>query len=545
MYIQKTIRIFIIFSILIIINFNFKAIARDTNFQNSTQKIKNELLLANSMLNTNPDSSFILYQKLLPYYSKTKDTMNIIMCHIGYSDVYKTWAQYSNSYSHLWDALLLAEKFNAQQKLIKIHMELGSLYNIYDKNNESLDHTIKALNISKKLITKGEFKSNKLESIYFALANHYRKVEQYPKALTYLDSCTLSKKSNNKAEQNTPYIDAEKGSVYLQLNNLDSAEFYLNKANDFFTKKNMHYQVMVNFFLGSLYIKKNETQKAIDSYTKSLEMMKRFNTHTDNRTYVLFRLSEAYEKNNNITLAYYNLKKAYRIADSIFNVKSNSNLQLFQIKNKYQETVKQKDEQIKQQNIVIERNKLIQSRLKIVIGFIIFTTISFSLLLRFKYKLHKLKMEKNQLELKSEFVKEKTEAIMEAKSRELTTSTLQIIEKEHFVEELMDLLKKESPSIHKLMKLKINKGSKDMWEQFNKRFTEVNSNFYDNLRKKHPNLTPTEQKQCALIKLNFNSKEMASLLNISLNSIQVSRHRIRKKLGLSRNDNLSNYISEF
>jgi len=45
-----------------------------------------------------------------------------------------------------------------------------------------------------------------------------------------------------------------------------------------------------------------------------------------------------------------------------------------------------------------------------------------------------------------------------------------------------------------------------------------------------------------LIKLNMNSKEMASVLNISPNSIKSARYRLKKKLELSPEADLEGFI---
>ena len=84
-----------------------------------------------------------------------------------------------------------------------------------------------------------------------------------------------------------------------------------------------------------------------------------------------------------------------------------------------------------------------------------------------------------------------------------------------------------------------------MWNDFNRRFIEINNQFYAKLRQKHPDLTATELKHCALIKLNLDNLEMSKILNISLQSVHTSRYRIRKKLNLLQEENLSNYIARF
>ncbi|GAF03649.1 helix-turn-helix transcriptional regulator [Saccharicrinis fermentans] len=132
---------------------------------------------------------------------------------------------------------------------------------------------------------------------------------------------------------------------------------------------------------------------------------------------------------------------------------------------------------------------------------------------------------------------------MEVKSKELTSYALQMIDKDAAIDELLEAIKKDAPRSYKPLQAKYQKGSKDLWDQFNLRFTEVNTAFYSRLNDKHPALSPTEQKHCALIKLNFGTKEMARILNIAPHSVHISRSRIRKKIGLERSDNLEKYIA--
>ena len=92
-----------------------------------------------------------------------------------------------------------------------------------------------------------------------------------------------------------------------------------------------------------------------------------------------------------------------------------------------------------------------------------------------------------------------------------------------------------------LNKIKIN--SKQDWNEFNIRFTSVNKDFYKTLSEKFPELTQRDHKLCALIKLNFTSKEISQLLGISMESVNTSRYRLRKKMQLSKTDNLTEYIA--
>ena len=84
----------------------------------------------------------------------------------------------------------------------------------------------------------------------------------------------------------------------------------------------------------------------------------------------------------------------------------------------------------------------------------------------------------------------------------------------------------------------------DNWELFRIRFQEVHNDFFDNLKKKHPGLTKTELKFCAYMRINLSSSQIASALNISNEGVRKNRYRIRKKIGLKRNDSLEDYISK-
>ncbi|MEM6700327.1 MAG: sigma factor-like helix-turn-helix DNA-binding protein, partial [Bacteroidota bacterium] len=81
------------------------------------------------------------------------------------------------------------------------------------------------------------------------------------------------------------------------------------------------------------------------------------------------------------------------------------------------------------------------------------------------------------------------------------------------------------------------------WKVFEARFVDVNKDFYKRLKKQFPNLTQNDQKLCALVKLDFSSKDIASLLGISVESVHTTRYRLRKKLKLSRDINLKEFIA--
>jgi len=73
----------------------------------------------------------------------------------------------------------------------------------------------------------------------------------------------------------------------------------------------------------------------------------------------------------------------------------------------------------------------------------------------------------------------------------------------------------------------------------------VNANFFENLLKAHPNITRTDKEFCSYIKLGLSSKEIAVVRNTTVNTVNVAKTRLRKKMGLDSNQNIAAYLASF
>ena len=159
--------------------------------------------------------------------------------------------------------------------------------------------------------------------------------------------------------------------------------------------------------------------------------------------------------------------------------------------------------------------------------------------------------------LKTELAKVNTENAelekeIDFKRKEQMSIALNIIQKNRFLEKLrakidkiIDKSNTDQTELSKLKKLIVENLSVDKdRERFNIYINELNRDFYFRLLNRYPNLTDNEQRLCALVRLNLSSKDMASILNISTKSVEVNRHRLRKKMHLKREDNLTELISK-
>lgn len=80
------------------------------------------------------------------------------------------------------------------------------------------------------------------------------------------------------------------------------------------------------------------------------------------------------------------------------------------------------------------------------------------------------------------------------------------------------------------------------WQLFKSFFEKSHPRFLFNMRKKHPELSSAEERLLLLIKLNFSRQEVAATLGISPESVKKARQRLRKRLGLEKDDNLESYV---
>lgn len=165
------------------------------------------------------------------------------------------------------------------------------------------------------------------------------------------------------------------------------------------------------------------------------------------------------------------------------------------------------------------------------------------LLLQAKEALLQASEEKKRL--KEDFLQNE----LEFKESQLSALTLQMIQKNELLQELKARLEEEKltdnqqVNHHSLQKI-IQKGMNQdrEWDDFNAHFESINKNFYTRLKAAYPDISPNDLKICALIKMNLSIKEMASILNISPDSVKTARYRLRKKLQMNTEDNLTDFI---
>ncbi len=165
--------------------------------------------------------------------------------------------------------------------------------------------------------------------------------------------------------------------------------------------------------------------------------------------------------------------------------------------------------------------------------------------------IHELERSKTETELMA-LRNEKLEVEINFKNSELASSAMHLVKKGELLtkikSELSHVMKNmDNPQAANELKKMIKTLSEDdqmdqEWENFTKHFDKVHSDFVVSLKEKHPSITGNEIKLCAYLRMNLSTKEIAQLMNISVRGVEISRYRLRKKLGIASEVSLFDYL---
>ncbi|MBO9566722.1 MAG: hypothetical protein J7621_28375 [Niastella sp.] len=165
--------------------------------------------------------------------------------------------------------------------------------------------------------------------------------------------------------------------------------------------------------------------------------------------------------------------------------------------------------------------------------------------------MHQLETEHNEKEI-VKLQNDRLATDVDFKNRELASATAHLVErgkvlstiKEEFVRLQKVTMAQELPVDFSRVINILNSVEKNdhYWDQFVTHFDQVYSDYLTILKARYPALSPTELKLCAYLRMNLSSKEISQLMNISVRSVEIARYRLRKKLQLETDDNLSEFL---
>ena len=163
----------------------------------------------------------------------------------------------------------------------------------------------------------------------------------------------------------------------------------------------------------------------------------------------------------------------------------------------------------------------------------------------------RLAEEKRLQQIKSELL----ETELQNKNNELTLQTSALVKRNQAIQSFLDELEKQKETLgdrypnklyNKLRSLMENAlNDQADWLQFETYFNSAHQNFMDRLRHQYTDITAGDLRICCLLRMNLSTKEIASLLNISIRAVELRRYRLRKRLALDGDTNLVDFLMNF
>ena len=180
--------------------------------------------------------------------------------------------------------------------------------------------------------------------------------------------------------------------------------------------------------------------------------------------------------------------------------------------------------------------------------------------MRYQQKLslreEELKHQKNISELKltaendlkiQEYEKHILGLEIQSKSSEVAGKSLSIAKQSEIIESIQKILLTENDANRLKSEIKkaikVNAINKHEWEAFETLMNQIHNDFTIKLLQLHPTLTAKDVKLSVYLRLNLASKEIAPLMNISFRGVELHRYRLRKKMGIAKEENLNKYMS--
>lgn len=147
--------------------------------------------------------------------------------------------------------------------------------------------------------------------------------------------------------------------------------------------------------------------------------------------------------------------------------------------------------------------------------------------------------------------KERLERELEFRSKELINQMLFISTNCNRIEKVIEQVKGLYPYLNKtgnkileqIVRESTTTLEQTFWTDFELHFDAIYPSFLKNLHARHPDLTQSERRLCAFIRLNMSTKDIAAIAHLELQSVNMARSRLRSKLGLERDANLFVYLS--
>jgi len=500
------------------------------------------------------------YEEALKITEKIEDTQLHAMCLERMGSVHLATDDPHLALNLYYESLVLSEKISDSSGIAKVYNFLGA----YEGQSGQYDSGVAYLNKAIVLNEKLKNRTNRNENLG-NLAYLYQTNGKTTEAREIYYSLIAELRAADDMV-NLPVIYYNLGSLHQGLDHIDSAYFYLRKAAGI-ARETRDTAILSTVYGNIGEIMLNEEK--LDSARYYLEKCLKYATITDDvetQSEAVSFLIRIDTLSGKVHEAYMHYNQFLTLQDSVYHRKMRHSKEALELN--YEND--KKKSLIESQQITIQaarKDRLLYVLLLIlaILGLVL-TIIIFSLKHRNHLKgqkLYEVQLLMNEIEIdrfqKIEEINklkiERFEEDIRIKERELASIALGIEQKMDLLNLISAKLKdsvgtKKATTYEKTLNeiigsIKMQLNESDNNDQFNQRFAMLHQEFFPNLKKIHPELTKTEIKFCAYLRINLSGNQIAKILNVTNEAIRKTRYRIRKKMNLPPEGSLEDYISRF
>jgi tetratricopeptide (TPR) repeat protein len=492
-------------------------------------------------------------EKAMEEYSSINDSSEVMNVTLSLANIYFEKGANEKAMPYYFKVLKYTEQ---KQDTVFQAQVIGSIANVYmeiGEKQKGLQYLLEAVNLLK-------FGENGYE--YATSLNNYgtglKEIHKYDSALsTFYKALEIYQDIGNRdaiasALQNV-------GSTQMALHRYEEGMKNMYQAMEIY--KSMEFDnelVNIYYDLGTVYHQTGQTDSAIYYLTKSVKLADHIKTPYEKKESLL-SLFEIYRKKGEFENALNSYIQYSQLKDSIANLKMKQSFQELEVK--YKSTQKELDiQRLEEQQIIDQSRKRLLIILFVAVLLLAMMGIVILIIKRRKdNEIHQQKLIVFQQEKdlanaelsEKEAVEREIKKELEFKTKQLASHALIMMQKNTFYKDLSENIHSQMQMIDGKGKIALKQVQKSLeqsfniekdWDLFKLYFEQMNDQFFDKLREINPRLTPNDYKLAALIKLNMNIKETATVLNISADSLKNARYRLKRKLNIKSDLSLPEYI---
>lgn len=504
------------------------------------------------------EQSLTLYEHSLKIQKRLNNIEEVgdIQSNIGSNYFYQ--GKYDKSLEY-YEATLQIDRSRNDSSAISVSLNnIGMLYGRWGKMEQAIAFFEESLNYTN-VETKKAIRLSNIGTCYFHLG-------ESDKALEYLNTALELDQKNNQ-QVKIAIRKNEISNVLASVGQVRKAISMQKEALTIFEAFEIRESEAITLTdLGDIYRRINNLDSAETCYLKSNAIAHEIKTiHHIIRNYKsLYELAEQKEDHKR-ALEYYKLFASNN--DSVYSNEKHDQLARFEIL--FETEKKEKANQLLTKDLEISR-KTQRMSTSIIISLFFITGLLFYLfrvrskslqkskmLLVQEQELSRLEYEKNEANKKmledrifaeqqiNRLEREKYHAEIEYKNRELANATLCLVNKNEILIEIRDKIKSDNQmeSLPDVVRFINSNTDMDLnWNKFSLQFNKIHSGFSDRLRERFSNLTDHDYRLCTYLRINLSSREIAGMMSISLDAVNKHRQRLRKKLNLEPESDISRFL---